>query len=293
MTAGARGAGAGLKRVLSSALVLLGRAAPPRGTPVLLYHSVDDSGSVISITPARFLEQMEFLHSRGYRTATLAEYVDGLGARRRSGAALRAGGSGDGRSADRTVVITFDDGFRNNYAEAFPVLRRFGFTATVFLATDYVGSVCTWERHPSIPELPMLSWSEIEEMHEHGIDFEAHTCSHPRMTRLGRDEMRRELTLARRIVERRLRKSVNYFCHPYGDTDISTQEAVRDCGYAAAFGRLDFGLRNSRENLYSLSRVGTGRFQSTADFEAGLLGTYRFYIGVRKLVSRRADPMLE
>jgi peptidoglycan/xylan/chitin deacetylase (PgdA/CDA1 family) len=268
-----------VKRLVSSLLVALGRLAPGRGIPVLLYHSVDSSGSVISVTPSVFRSQMAFLRAAGYRTATLAELVASL--------------SAPPRKDDRAVVLTFDDGFLNNYTEAFPVLREHGFTATIFLATDYLGSACAWERHPSIPGMPLMDWAQVREMHEAGIDFQAHTCSHPHMTRLDRAAQVRELSVSKALIEQRLGKRVDYFCHPYGDTDDSTQAAVRDCGYAAAFGRLDFGVRNRGRSLYDLTRVGTGRFRSHEDLQAGLLGTYRHYIALRKLVSRERDPMLQ
>lgn len=260
-----------IKKVFSSILVLIGRLARRRGIPVLLYHSVDSTGSVISITPEEFRTQMAYLKATGYKAISLTDLLGYL----RSGTVPRG----------KKVVITFDDGFKNNYTEAFPILREYGFTATIFLATDYIDRVCSWDKHESIPKLPLLSWDEIRAMSDYGIDFESHTCSHPYLSRLSREKMTNELSESKTVIETQINKQVTFFCHPYGDSSRETQEAARKCGYVGAFGGLDYSLRNTKEDVYNLSRVGTARFTSIEDFEAGLLGTYDFYITLRWLIT--------
>ena len=260
-----------IKKVLSSILVLIGRLSRRRGIPVLLYHSVDSTGSVISIMSEEFSRQMAYLNATGYKTISLSDFLGYL----RSGTVPH----------EKIVVLTFDDGFKNNYTEAFPILREYGFTATIFLATDYIDRVCSWEKHDSIPRFPLLSWDEIREMSDYGIDFESHTCSHPYLSRLSREEMRNELLESKMVIETALNKQVTFFCHPYGDSSRETQEAARECGYVGVFGGLDYSLRNTKENVYNLSRVGTARFTSLEDFKAGLLGTYDCYITLRWLIT--------
>src|SRR5215831_16583733 len=97
--------------------------------PILTYHSIDDSGSVISTSPEVFRRQMECLHALNCKVISLKEFARVIN----EGAGLPR----------RTVVLTFDDGFRNFAAEAFPVLRRYGFQATVFLVTDTAGATIT------------------------------------------------------------------------------------------------------------------------------------------------------
>ncbi len=261
-----------IKKVFSSILALIGRVSQRRSIPVLLYHSVDSSGSVISITSEEFRAQIEYLNATGYKTISLSNFLEYL--------------CGDIVPREKMVVLTFDDGFKNNYTEAFPVLRKYGFTATIFLATDYIDRVCSWEKHDSIARLPLLSWDEIKEMSDYGIDFESHTCSHPYLSRLSREEMKNELLESKTVIESQLNKQVTFFCHPYGDSSRETQDAVRECGYVGAFGGLDYSLRNTIEDVYNLSRVGTQRFTSLEDFKAGLLGTYDFYIILRWLLNK-------
>ena len=257
-----------LKKAISLILVLIGRFNPKVGIPVFLYHSVDNSGSVISIAPSEFRVHMQYLKRNGYQTICLPRYVEYLRM---------------GIRPSREVVLTFDDGFKNNYTEALPILREFVFTATVFLPTNYIGGVCLWPKDGSIPDFPLLSWDDIQEMSKLGIDFGSHTCSHPYLTKLSEDEVRSELLESKSAIETKINKPVEFFCHPYGDTNRKTQRMAEECGYMGAFGGLDFSLNNTKENLYDLTRVGIAHFSSLQDFKAGLLGTYDWYIKMKGL----------
>lgn len=259
-----------LKKLTSSILVIVGNNYSKAAIPVLLYHSVDNSGSVISIKPTEFYEQMKYLKYAGYRTASLTEFVQSL--------------NRDVNSISKTVVITFDDGFKNNYSEAFPILRKYGFTATIFLATNYIGGVCSWDKHKSIPDIPLLSWQEIKQMSDYGIDFGAHSCSHCYLTRLSKDKLKAELLNSKSIIEEKLGKPIRFFSHPYMNFSHKTMQAAKECGFLGTFGGLDFGLNNINNKLYSLTRVGTAHFCSIYDFRAGLLGSYDYYIKLKSTI---------
>ena len=116
---------------------------------ILTFHSLDDCSSVISFSPALFRSGMAKLHESGYRTLGLLDVVDCL----RRGAPF----------PDRSLAITFDDGYQSVYDEAFPALQRYGMSATVFLT---VGEKATRSvnRLPSLSDRPMLAWHEIREM---------------------------------------------------------------------------------------------------------------------------------
>jgi len=161
---------------------------------------------------------MEYLKRSGYHTISLRELVECLHMDTRA-------------SHKKTVVLTFDDGFKNNYAEAFPVLRQYGFTATIFLPTDHISGTCAWDKDKSIPELPLLSWEDIQEMSDRGIDFGSRGCSHGHLTRLPRRQLRTELLKSKCTIEARLDKPVAFFCHPYGETSHITQQVAKECGY--------------------------------------------------------------
>ncbi len=240
---------------------------------MLLYHSVDDSGSVISISLQQFKEQMRYLKNSGYETISLDRYVGYV--------------MGLSNFPEKSVVITFDDGFKNNYTEAFPLLKKYGFTATVFISTDHVGKSSSWERDPSIPELPMLNWEEIKEMSDCGIRFESHACGHCYLSRLLEDEARHELIKSKAIIENKIGREVTFFCHPYGDWSADTKRLAKECGYKAAFTQPGFGSVSSKEDLYDLKRIGTAQFSCLEDFKAGLLGTYDWYVHLKAFLGVR------
>ena len=255
------------KRLFSTSLIVWGRLYPKRRIPVLLYHSVDRSGSVISIPPQTFRAQMRYLKYSGYETISLSEYLDYL--------------MDDGEFPEKKVVITFDDGFRNNHTEAFPVLKKYGFIATIFISTDHVGKKSSWERDKSIPELPMLTWDQIGEMSDYGIRFESHACGHCYLSRLSGDEARDELIRSKTTIERKTGRRVEFFCHPYGDWSADTKRLAKECGYKGAFTRPGFSSVSAKEDLYDLKRIGTAQFSCLEDFKAGLLGTYDWYVHLK------------
>src|SRR5207247_7240212 len=102
----------------------------------------------------------------------------------------------------KTVAITFDDGYKNFHGEAFPVLKEFGFQATVFLVTGYCGKDNRWNGQPSgIPKLDLLNGDEILEMASHGIDFGSHTVNHPDLTKLSANEASDEILKSKSKIQ--------------------------------------------------------------------------------------------
>jgi len=132
--------------------------------PVLTFHALDDQPSVISFPTPLFRRAIARLHESGFHTLDLLEAIDCL----QRGVAL----------PQRSVVITFDDGYRSVYEEAFPVLERYGMCATVFLTVGEQTSTEPARRLPSLHGRPMLSWREIREMRSAAITFGAHTLTH-------------------------------------------------------------------------------------------------------------------
>jgi len=147
--------------------------------PILTFHAVEDRPSVISFSPRLFQQGMARLYDRGYRTLNLPELVDCL----RPGVLF----------PERSLAITFDDGYQSVYTQAFPILQRYGFSATVFLTVGEKGNRRPPERLPSIEGRSMLSWGEIKEMHRWGITFDAHTLTHPDLTRLALERVTAEI----------------------------------------------------------------------------------------------------
>lgn len=182
--------------------------------PILTYHSLDESGSVISVRPADFARQMRALYDQGYQAVSLPELLHVLQ---------------DRRNQQRTVAITFDDGFENVYHHAMPVLAEYGFVATVFLVSDYCNRTNDWPGQSAyVPRLPLLRWSQAREMAALGIQFGAHTKTHPNLTGFSGVAAREEIIGSQKAIEDHIQHRVDAFAYPYGAYDSLIRGLVRE-----------------------------------------------------------------
>lgn len=206
---------------------------------ILTYHSVDESGSVLSTAPGLFAEQMRALHESGVPVLPLAEAIRQW--RRRS-------------LPGRAVVITFDDGFRSVLEKGLPVLLRYGFTATVFVVSDYCGRDNAWPTQPpGFVRGPLLSWSEVRALCAAGFGVGAHSRTHPDLTRLSPRQAEEEIAGSKRAIEDQAQAPVEAFAYPYGVYD----ERVRDLATAhfAVACSTRFGFARRESDLLALERL--------------------------------------
>lgn len=187
----------------------------PKGSlSILMYHSIDETSSVISTAPSIFRRQMEHLWRHGFLVLTLSQVVDHL----------RRGES----FPEKSITLTFDDGFANTYTTAFPLLQQYGFSATIFPVTGYVGRLNDWPGQPSgIPPLPLLSWAEMQEMSRYGIQFGSHAVAHPLLPEIPLREAEQEIWGSKAEIEDHLQKPVEFFAYPYGRYDPRVKDIVR------------------------------------------------------------------
>jgi len=209
-------------------------------TPILGYHSIDDSGSSISIAPSQFGKQMNFLYKNEYKTITLKDYLDSIMMNQ--------------PTPRKSIVLTFDDGYKNNYDIAFPILRVFGFTATIFLVTGFMGKTDSWEKDKGIADFPLLSWNEVLEMKKYGIDFQPHSHSHLLLTNLTGDEIKAEVVRSKKEIESRLNKKAEVFCYPYGKYGDKVIKILKDLGFKAGV-TTRFGWNYKPIDLFKIERI--------------------------------------
>jgi len=254
---------ASVPRALVSSLALalhrLGRLAGPRSAArILYYHSISDDPVRSSVSPEAFAAHVEYLRG-GYELASLSEVVRRLGV----GAPL----------APRTVVITLDDGFRDNYEQAFPILARAGVTATVFLTASYIGTdrLPTLSRTDFVPR--PLDWAQVREMHAFGMEFGSHTLTHPMLSRVPLAEARREIAESRRLIEDKLGAPAPFFCYPRGDFNEAVKRIVKEEGYLAACTTLP-GANDGTTDPFALRRTYVGRRDTPSEFAKKVAGAY-------------------
>jgi peptidoglycan/xylan/chitin deacetylase (PgdA/CDA1 family) len=234
--------------------------------PILTFHAIDNQPSVISFPPGVFERGIALLHDRDYRTLSLLELTDYV----RRGSAF----------PKRSFVITFDDGYRSVYEQAFPILQRYGMTASVFLTVGKTKK----KRLPAMEGRSMLSWREIREMHRAGITFGAHTLTHPDLTRLPIDLIETEIVCSKERIQDALGSPVDTFAYPYGRYDNRSREVVSRHFLCACSDRL--GLYRSTSDLYAMARVDAYYLRSERLFQAMLSRWFPVYVRLRSMPRR-------
>lgn len=213
--------------------------------PILMYHKVNPDSSTgglgLRVPPDKFSEQMEYLDKNGYHPVSLADFVAYV----KEGRPL----------PPRPVVITFDDGYLDNYTYAFPVLKKYGFPATIFVVANCVGKTNEFDTKAGLqPENRLAGWDELQEMAEYGITIGSHTLDHPRLTKLSAAEAYRQIKESREVIARNLNRPVLFFSYPYGSCNPELARMVAESGYLAAV-TTEQGLATRDSDLFLLKRV--------------------------------------
>jgi len=200
------------------------------GIPVLNYHQINNKAhNALTLSSQEFDAQMAYLHESGYNTISPDQLVDHL----QYGSSL----------PPNPVLITFDDGYEDNYRVAYPILQKYNFTATIFLITDFVSNNKRY-----------LTWEQVKEMNEQGLSFESHTVSHLFLADASDADIRSELIKSREAMELHLNKKIEYLAYPGGAYNQRVIEMARQAGYRAAF-TINLGRDTTSCGLFTLSRI--------------------------------------
>ncbi|OKH52671.1 hypothetical protein NIES2101_13590 [Calothrix sp. HK-06] len=226
--------------------------------PILMYHRVHPEGKAETarwrVTPDAFEQQLKYLQEAGYYSVSLADWGEAVLKKQ--------------PLPGRAILITFDDGYQDFYDYAFPLLKHYGFSATVFLVANNIGQTNTWDSFYN-EELPLMGWDSIKELQSEGIEFGAHTATHPHLTALSPLEIVTEALSARIILQQGLGRTPLTFAYPYGDTDAVVQHLVGACGYIYGVS-CKSGLSSFQDSLLALSRVEVTGSDTLREFIAKL-----------------------
>ena len=234
--------------------------------PILMYHSISDNlfGKShpyyqINTSPRVFAQQMKWLHEGGYSTLTLSQLRQAMDA---------------GDVPEKTVVITFDDGYQDFVMDAFSPMRRYGFTGTIFLATSRIQ-----ETPARIEGVDYMTWREVQQLHAEGIEFGSHTVTHPDLRSLGPEEIDYEVCCSKETIEDHLGAPVRTFAYPFAfpEEDRSFVRFLEDLltryGFKSGVSTI-LGRTRSNDDRFFLPRLPVNTWDDRALFNAKLEGGY-------------------
>jgi peptidoglycan/xylan/chitin deacetylase (PgdA/CDA1 family) len=184
--------------------------------PILAYHAVDakplsgSSGVAMTVPTNQFQEEMDYLAENGYHTITLSEVYDAVD----KNLPLPA----------KSVAITFDDGYLDQYSVAYPILKSHNFTATFFVITNMVGRNGKYD---------YISWDQLKEMQNSGMDIESHTVNHPNLTKLKLQSLADQMVKSKEVIKAHLGKDPKIIAYPGNKYDANVETAAQNAGYVA------------------------------------------------------------
>src|SRR5215469_4341782 len=191
--------------------------------PILMYHRVAIDGPLAlapyRVAPDLFAAQMDALYRAGYHTIHLQEWFNAL---------MR-----NEQLPAKPVILTFDDGYRDFLTAAMPVLRYYGFSATVFLVAERIGGLANWDSVYG-EAAPLLSWQEVHALQDAGIEFGCHSAMHLPMTGMSLGELTEDTARSRAILEEGLGAPVNSLAYPHGAENEFVRRTMADLGFQAA-----------------------------------------------------------
>ena len=235
--------------------------------PILMYHSIstaDESSShpyYRTVTSVEvFEDHVKFLRENGYKAVSLSDAVRLT--------------QGPAEEAEKRFVMTFDDGFQDFYTEAFPILSKYGYTATVFLPTAYIGDTAR-----RFNGTECLTWRQARELKTAGVEFGSHSVSHPQLRHLGTEKVQDEIRSSKDTIEGELGCAVKSFSYPYAfpETDRAFRHRLRgvlagadyENGVSTIIGRADPG-----DDVFVMKRLPVNSCDDRGLFRAKLEGGY-------------------
>jgi len=236
--------------------------------PILMYHRVvpdESQGGVhgTHVTTAQFDDHMRILKEKGYEVITFRDYTKYKFKHRFD----------RGR---KQVMITFDDGYEDNYTYAFPILKKYGFRAVIYLVSHLTYNKWDVDNiHNPEKEFYMMNRGQIKEMQEYGIEFGGHTKTHVKLSRVDPEEARVEIVESTEILEELLGEKMISFAYPYGDLNDRVKQIVEETGYK--FGvATDSGSVCFSDDLFQIRRIGIFPNITNLGFKRKIRGNYNF-----------------
>jgi peptidoglycan/xylan/chitin deacetylase (PgdA/CDA1 family)/GT2 family glycosyltransferase/SAM-dependent methyltransferase len=228
--------------------------------PILMYHRVAPSGLErmrnYRVTPEAFEEQLRYLKDGGFYSVSWEQWQMARSQRK--------------PLPGRGVMITFDDGYLDFFQYAWPLLKQYGFTATVFIVADQIGKTNIWDQAFG-EELPLMGWPEIHHLQGEGIEFGSHSTAHHALTALSNEDLVRDLARSRAILQQGLGAPTRVIAYPHGDFNPIVEHFAGGCGYT--FGvTCRAGSSQFNDSILALPRIEVMGSSTLREFVNSLSG---------------------
>ena len=225
--------------------------------PVIMYHSVTPEAKVenrMQVSVNSFTRQMQFLKFHHYNVVTLATVGQMIRDKK--------------KIPSKTVALTFDDGYKDNYIYAYPVLKKLGIPATISIIVNEVAR----------PQNDRLSWDEVKEMQDSGlIVIGSHTLDHPYLPEVKSEaELKKQIFDSKKILEQVLGVPIDLFCYPAGRFNAHIRDLVIQAGYKFAF-VTGLGKKFPSQDVYLIQRVRVAETDNLIDFWIKISGYYNSF----------------
>lgn len=211
---------------------------------ILMYHMISEPKTAAEIKyacpPKQFEQHLQMLLSSGFKPISINAIEDYY--------------LHQTPLPDKAFLISFDDGFEDNYSNAFSILQRYKIPAVIYLATGSIGKTNQWMSKLTFSERKMLTWAQIKDMASQGIDFGSHTVSHPKLSELNDNSVSKELVESKQLIEDQLSMECSHFAYPYGLLTEKTRYLVQQTGFKTACSTRS-GFNNAERDPLVLHRI--------------------------------------
>ncbi len=239
-----------------------------REVPILIYHRIADiPGDRLSVSPDKFAMQMKYLQTHGYNSISLEELYVHL----TEGVKL----------PKKSVIITFDDAYDDNFLNALPLMQKYGMRGTVFAITNWIDKDNDWENYPGKPICHTMSWEQLRAWNAAGMEIGSHSMAHPALVCLTDDAMLNDLAGSKLELEKQLGILINFIAYPYGVCDARVKKITKQAGYLAAVA-IYTGSPLWSNDLFGLRRIVVSEKNSVAEFAMKVSPWHLISIGLRR-----------
>ncbi len=235
--------------------------------PILMYHRIADvPGDRNALPVEKFIDQLDYLSQNGYHSVTMEDVYLHYTKQK--------------KLPSKSVLLTFDDGYKDNFVTALPLLKKYRMTAVVFPIANWMGKANQWENFHKEATMTM-SVTELQAWRDSGMEIASHTVNHPFLSTCKGSQLQDELIHSKQRLTKLLKVPIDFLCYPYGNFNLATILAAKNAGYKAAFAIFDqVPLWNI--DVYALPRIQISARQSINEFKLKVSKIHTIFIAMRQ-----------